>query len=89
MILINYTLLISEIRFGLLFHAKYCLRHAASLLRVLRGWCWHGKNAEVNPFVPSVLNIVCLTKILIKEGILKKISHDRRTYESAEEKSLS
>ena len=51
----------------------------------------------VNPFVPSVLNIVRLTKnsILIEEGILKKKNNNNnnyyecRAYESVDEKSLS
>ena len=45
----------------------------------------------MNPFVPSVLNRVRLSKIsiLIQEGILKKISYERRAYESVDEKSLS
>ena len=35
-----------------------------------------------NPFVPSVLKLVRLTKIsiLFLEGILKKISYERRDY---------
>ena len=38
--------------------------------------------ANFSPFVPSVLNRVRLTKIsiLIEEGILKKISYERRAY---------
>ena len=43
----------------------------------------------ISPFVPSVLNIVRLTKILIKEGIVKKISYECLAYESVDEKSLS
>ena len=46
-------------------------------------------NLRINPFVPSVLNIVRLTKIsiLIEEGIIKKVSYERRAYESVDEKS--
>ena len=45
----------------------------------------------LNPLVPSVLNIVRLTKIsiLIQEGILKKNSYERHAYKSVDEKSLS
>ena len=49
-------------------------------------------DAIINPFVPSVFNIVRLTKIsiLILEGILKKKKIPmRRAYESVDEKSLS
>ena len=42
-----------------------------------------------NPLWPSVLNIGRLTKILILEGIIKKISYERRAYESVDEKTLS
>ena len=44
-------------------------------------------NMEVNPFLPSILNIGRLTKILIsiKEGITKKISYERRAYESVDD----
>ena len=43
---------------------------------------------SLNPLVPSVLNIGRLTKILIsiEEGILKKISYERRANESVDEK---
>ena len=37
----------------------------------------------------SVQYIGRLTKILILEGILKKISYERRVYESVDEKILS
>ena len=45
----------------------------------------------INPLVPSVLNIGRLTKISIsiQDRILKKISYERRAYESVDEKSLS
>ena len=41
--------------------------------------------------MPSVLNKVRLNKIsiLILEGIIKKISYERRDYESVDKKSLS
>ena len=41
----------------------------------------------VNPLLSSVLNIRRLTKILIsiKEGIIKKISYERRVYESVDD----
>ena len=44
-----------------------------------------------NPFPPSVPIWHRLAKlsILILEGIIKKISYERRDYESVEEKSLS
>ena len=43
---------------------------------------------QENPFVPSILYLERLAKIFnsIKEGILKKVSHDRCDYEY--EKSL-
>ena len=41
-----------------------------------------------NPLVPSVLNIGRWTKILIYEGILKRIYYERCAYESVDEKSL-
>ena len=45
----------------------------------------------VNPFPPSVPIWHRLVKlsILIEEGIIKKISYERRDYESVDEKSLS
>ena len=44
-----------------------------------------------NPFPPSVPLWPRLAKlsILILEGIIKKISYERRDYESVDEKSLS
>ena len=41
----------------------------------------------INPLLPSVLNIGRLSKILIstKEGIIKKISYERRAYESVDD----
>ena len=42
-----------------------------------------------NPLVHSVQYKGRLTKILILEGILKKISYERRVYESVNEKILS
>ena len=44
-----------------------------------------------NPFPPSVPIWHRLVKlsILIEEGIIKKISYERRDYESVDEKSLS
>ena len=40
-----------------------------------------------NPLLPSVPNIGRLTKILIsiKEGIIKKITYERRAYESVDD----
>ena len=43
----------------------------------------------LNPLVHSVHYFGRLTKILIFEGILKKISYERRDYESVDEKILS
>ena len=45
----------------------------------------------LNPFPPSVPIWHRLAKlsILILEGIIKKISYERRDYESVDEKSLS
>ena len=45
-----------------------------------------------NPLVPSGANMRRNAKILILEGIIKKISHERRErrdYESVDEKNLS
>ena len=44
-----------------------------------------------NPLVPSAHKSVRIAKtsILKLEGIFKKISYDRRDYESVDEKSLS
>ena len=42
-----------------------------------------------NPLVHSVQYIGRLTKILILEGILEKISYQRRVYESVDEMILS
>ena len=41
----------------------------------------------LNPLLPSVLNIGRLTKIWIsiKEGTIKKISYERRAYESVDD----
>ena len=50
------------------------------------------KTSPLNPLVPSVLYIEQLAKnsISISEGILKKFPmHERRAYESVDEKSLS
>ena len=46
---------------------------------------------KFNPFPPSVPIWHRLVKlsILILEGIIKKISYERRDYESVDEKSLS
>ena len=45
----------------------------------------------VNPLAPSKTQVSPFTEIsiLFKEGIIKKISHERRAYESVVEKSLS
>ena len=43
----------------------------------------------LNPLVHSVQYIGRLTEILILELILKKISYERRDYESVDGKSLS
>ena len=44
-----------------------------------------------NPLLPSAANMRRSAKILILilEGIIKKISHERRDYESVDENSLS
>ena len=42
-----------------------------------------------NPLVHNVQYKGRLTKILILKGILKKISYERRVYESVDEKILS
>ena len=46
---------------------------------------------EINPLMPRRTLVAPLTKISIpfKEGIIKKISFERRAYESVDEKSLS
>ena len=46
---------------------------------------------EFNPLVPSAHKSVRISKISILklEGIIKKISYERRDYESVDEKSLS
>ena len=48
-------------------------------------------SSYINPFPPSVPIWHRLAKlsILILEGIIKKISYERRDYESVDEKSLS
>ena len=45
----------------------------------------------VNPLVPSAHKSVRISKISIPklEGIIKKISYERRDYESVDEKGLS
>ena len=45
----------------------------------------------LNPLVTDPLYLVCMAKISIlkKEGIIEKISYERRTYESVDEKSHS
>ena len=50
---------------------------------------WHISN--FNPLVPSAHKSVRIAKIsnLKLEGIIKKISYERRDYESVDEKSLS
>ena len=49
------------------------------------------ENKQLNPLLPSAAFMRRSAKILIliKEGIIKKISYDRRDYESVDEKSLS
>ena len=46
---------------------------------------------KINPLVPSAHKSVRIAKILILklEGIIKKISYERRDYESVDENSLS
>ena len=46
---------------------------------------------KLNPLMPKVPHRELLAKILILiyEGIIKKISYERRDYESVDEKSLS
>ena len=46
---------------------------------------------QFNPFPPSVpiWHRLAELSILILEGIIKKISYERRDYESVDEKSLS
>ena len=46
---------------------------------------------RVNPFPPSmpIWHRLAKLSILILEGIIKKISYERRDYESVDEKSLS
>ena len=46
---------------------------------------------NINPLLPSAHKSVRITKISILklEGIIKKISYERRDYESVDEKSLS
>ena len=50
-----------------------------------------GKSKSFNPFPPRVPIWHRLVKlsILILEGTIKKISYERRDYESVDEKSLS
>ena len=45
---------------------------------------------DINPLVPSAANMGRNAKILILilEGIIKKISYDRRDYESVDEKKI-
>ena len=49
------------------------------------------ENNNINPLVPSAHKSVRIDKISILklEGIIKKISYERRDYESVDEKSLS
>ena len=46
---------------------------------------------DINPLLPSAHKSARIAKILIlkSEGTIKKISYERRDYESVEEKSLS
>ena len=46
---------------------------------------------EINPLLPIAYKSARIDKISILklEGIIKKISYERRDYESADEKSLS
>ena len=46
-------------------------------------------NTDVNPLTPRRILVAPFTKILFSEGIIKKISNERRAYESVDEKSLS
>ena len=47
-------------------------------------------SSPLNSLCPNRTNSSCIAKILIlkKEGIIKKISYERRDYESVDEKSL-
>ena len=58
---------------------------------VALGWAFEKGWKTINPFPPSVPIWHRLSKllILILEGIIKKISYERRDYESVDEKSLS
>ena len=49
------------------------------------------RHKKINPLLPSVPYMTPAAKvlILISEGIIKKISYERRDYESVDEKSLS
>ena len=62
---------------------KYSLRYV--LFLIFCSLC-----CVINPFPPSVPIWHRLAKlsILILEGIIKKISYERRDYESVDEKSL-
>ena len=73
------------------------LWHAYFLIECV-DFCWHwmrlkfyAKLIQINPFPPSVPVWHRLAKlsIFILEGIIKKISYERRDYESVNEKSLS
>ena len=46
---------------------------------------------QINPLMPRKTLVASFTEISIpfKEGIIKKISYERRTYESVDKKSLS
>ena len=76
-----------------------------SVMKHIQATGWHGSFIGIqiihdnyplaedffNPFPPSVTIWHRLEKlsILILEGIIKKISYERRDYESVDEKSLS
>ena len=49
----------------------------------------HNDKSILIPLVHSIHYIGRLTKILILDGILKKIAYERRDYESVDEKNLS
>ena len=47
-------------------------------------------NSYIYPFPPNVYSCYRIVKTLIKkEGIMEKISYDRRAYESVNDKSLT
>ena len=72
-------------------YLRLCLEKLQKKIQAVKGQRKRKFTNLSNPLLPSAANMRSCAKILIliQEGIIKKISYERRDYESADEKSLS